>query len=162
MSSELTPEQEKQVQERMIEAIYTSNARILKIMKEHFGEAAYQAVVKAQGEAIRSQWHNIAEEAGNNSIEALIKHLWEPLRASGFEYTMEETESGFQMNCTKCPGVDMAKRHGITEEVYCLSCESDPFIAEGFNPNIGFKRTKTLMQGHNCCDHFYYYKDKNK
>jgi predicted ArsR family transcriptional regulator len=172
MVSELTSEQEKQVQERMKEQEQQiqkqANERecslmawFLKTYKEYFGEEAYRVYVNAYGEGVRSHWSRIAEEAGDNSIEALIKRLWEPLPTQGFEYTVEETGSGFQINCTKCPHIEMAKRLGIMEEMFYTICEADSFIAEGFNPNIGFKRTKTLMQGDDCCDHFYYYKDKS-
>jgi len=39
-----------------------------------------------------------------------------------------------------------------------MFCQNDFYIAEGFNSKIGLKRTKTLMEGHDCCDHFYYMK----
>jgi predicted ArsR family transcriptional regulator len=173
MSNGFTPEEEKKVRERLqerekqvreqgMEQTSSMLAWQLKIMKEHFGEEVYQVLVKAIGEGIRSQWSKKAEEDRDNSIEALIKLLWEPLREHGFEYTQEEAEIGFQMNCTKCPHYELAKRHGITEQMFYMVCEGDHFIAEGFNPNIGFKRTKTLMQGDDCCDHFYYYKDKEQ
>jgi len=77
------------------EAVVNNIAWLLKIMKERFGEDAYQVLVKARGEMICSQWSKIAEEAGDNSIETLIKHLFEPLREEGFEYSIEETDSGF-------------------------------------------------------------------
>ena len=171
MLTELTPEQEKQVQERLqgqekeiseraSDIFCTEISWLLRIMKEHFGEEAYQVLVKEKDKRTRQQWSKTAEETGDNSIEALIKHLFESWR--GGEYTMEKTDSGFQMRCTKCPGYEKAKRLGITEQMFYWMCSGDPFIAEGFNPNIGFKRTKTLMQGDDCCDHFYYYKDKSK
>ena len=80
----------------------------------------------------------------------------------GFKCTILETEmeseTGMQNIVTKCPIYDTAKRLGLTEEIYYLCCASDPFMAEGFNPNIGFKRTKTLMEGDECCNNFLYYK----
>jgi len=167
--TELTPEQEKQVQERIqeqtnhiYELVDCGMAHLLKIMEAHYGREVYQVLVKANSKRILQLWSKKAEEVGDNSIEALIKHLWEPLPAKGYEYTMEKTESGFQMRCTKCPAVDAAKRHGITEQMFYMCCENDQFIAEGFNPNIGFKMTKTLMQGDDCCNHFHYYKDECK
>jgi predicted ArsR family transcriptional regulator len=134
----------------------------LKIMQEHFGDEAYRVYVKANGEKICSNWKKRAEANGDNSIEAFIKLLWEPLKSKGYEYTMEKTEQGYQFNCTKCPAYDVAKRLGITEQMFYMGCEGDWFMTEGFNPNIGFKRTKTLMQGDDCCDHYYYYKDEMK
>ena len=157
MSAELTPEQEKQVQERTEEAILVTNARTLKIMKDHFGEEAYHVLVKAIGEDTRLQWSKAAEENEDKSIEAFINLQFKQSLGNGT--TMEKTETGFQMNCVKCPAYEIAKRYGLEEQMFYMCCEPDPFAAEGYNPNIGFKRTKTLMQGDDYCDHFYYYKN---
>jgi predicted ArsR family transcriptional regulator len=106
------------------------------------------------------EWKKKAEEHGDNSIEALVKVLWEPLSNRGYEYTMEKTDAGVQMTCTKCPGADIGLRLGVGEQLYYMFCKNDWSIVEGFNPDIGFTMTKTLMQGDDCCNHFYYYKDK--
>jgi len=161
--TDFTPEQEKIVQARVQQVIDHFEQKLawqLKIMHEHFGEEAYRVCVDAQGKGIRANWRKIAEDTGDDSIEALIKRQWEPLRTKGYEYTAEETADGIQFICTKCPAYDVAKRLGITEEAFFMWCENDIAVAEGFNPNIGFKRTKTLMQGHDCCNHFYFYKTK--
>ena len=150
MTAELTTEEQSNIRV----------AYVLKIMKEHFGEEVYQVLMEANRKRLCAIWRKKAEEAGDNSIETLLK-TWEPLRVQGWEYAMDETETGFQMNCIKCPTYDFAKHHGITEQMFYMVCENDLFVAEGFNTNIGFRRTKTLMQGHDCCNHFYYYKDKN-
>jgi hypothetical protein len=38
---------------------------------------------------------------------------------------------------------------------YILSCYGDYASAEGFNPKMRMIRTKTLMQGSDCCNHRY-------
>ena len=172
MSIELTPEQEAQVQERLQEQekkmreefddmMFAQMSRLLKIMKEHFGEEAYDILWEANRERVKEGWRKKAEEHGDNTIESLIKLIWEPL-SQDFEYTMEKTEAGVQFKCTKCPVADRALRLGVGEQVYYFVCKNDFAAAEGFNPNIGFTMTKTLMQGNDCCNHFYYYKDKSK
>ncbi len=152
MSNELTQEQ----QFRMFHNV--EMARVLRILKERFGEGVYEEIVKQNGERSLKEWEEIAKNNGGNTIEDLIKVLWEPLKNEGFEYSFQETEDGVQMNCTRCGLYEMAKHLGITEEAFYMYCASDPYITEGFNSDIGFKRTKTLMQGHDCCDHFYYMK----
>ena len=164
MSTELTPEQEKQVQAQVLEERYATGAWVLQMMKAHFGEEACQVVEKTLGEQAFQHGKKTAEEIGDNSLEAYIKYQLEFARLAGdeLECTVEETESGFQMKYTKCKMADTAKRLGAADEVFYFSCACDKYGAEGFNPNIGLKLTKTLMQGDECCDHFYYYKDKNK
>ncbi len=140
----------------------TEMARLIRAFRERFGDEAYQLVTQLNGGKALLEWREIAEKSENNSIESLIALLWEPLKAQGFEYEVEKTQAGFQIKCTRCGFYDMAKYCGITDEAFYMVCEADPYIAEGFNPYIGFKRTKTLMQGHDCCDHFYYYRDRAK
>ena len=166
MSTELTPElekrlqeQEKKMREEFNDMMFSRTSHLLKIMKERFGEEAYDVIWEANSERVKEAWRKKAEEYGDNSIESLIKLLWEPLQQHGFEYTMEKTDSRVQFKCTKCPTADRALRLGVGEQVYYFMCINDFAVAEGFNPNIGFTMTKTLMQGDDCCNHFYYYKD---
>ncbi len=138
----------------------TEMAKLIRAFRERFGDEAYKIAAKLNGDKAFAEWKAIAEKSGNNSIESLIKLLWEPLRAQGFEYEVEKTDARFQMKCTRCGFYELAKFCGITDEAFYMVCEADQYIAEGFNANIGFKRTKTLMQGHDCCDHLYYYNNK--
>jgi hypothetical protein len=58
----------------------------------------------------------------------------------------------------RCPVFEMAREMGVTELMYHHTCCTDECIASAFNPQIGFRRTKTLMQGDDCCDHYYFLK----
>ncbi|RPI99443.1 MAG: hypothetical protein EHM36_15985 [Deltaproteobacteria bacterium] len=51
-----------------------------------------------------------------------------------------------------CRFADMYRELGLSELGYLLSCGRDFALIEGFNPEIRLKRTKTLMEGGNCCD----------
>ena len=176
MAIELTPEQEQQVQERLFEKekelreqfdghLSKEMLWLLDMMKEHFGKEALQVYLKATGEKKRAQWKKIAEDIGDDSIEALIVQCWGPsleeARKYGFEYTKEEAADGIQIRCTKCPIYETAERNG-TMEYLLMNCKLESFMVEGFNPNIGFSLTKMLSQGDDHCNHFYFYKDKSK
>ena len=159
MTPELTQEQENFMHGKINEAVCGSMAWLLKIMAEHFGEMAYQIFVRARGKEIVKHMSQRAEELGDDSLEAFIKDQWELLPEQGYENTVSKTEAGFLMNVTKCPLHDLAKKQGITEQMFYMCCEGDQYAPEGFNPDIGFKRSKTLMQGDDCCNHFYFYKE---
>ncbi|MCL2604461.1 MAG: L-2-amino-thiazoline-4-carboxylic acid hydrolase [Defluviitaleaceae bacterium] len=139
----------------------TEKARILKIMKEHFGEEAYQVFLKAEEEEAHSYYNEKAKELGDNSIEAFVKDTWEASRAQGMEFTIEKSESGVRQIVTKCPLHNIAKQHGTTEQIFYAYCERDRFMVEGFNSDIEFIRTKTLMRGDDCCDTCLRYKKSN-
>ncbi|TFH07921.1 MAG: hypothetical protein E4H14_07485 [Candidatus Thorarchaeota archaeon] len=38
---------------------------------------------------------------------------------------------------------------------YSLYCVDDEYMVMGFNPKMEFTRSKTLMEGHDCCNHCY-------
>ena len=156
MSVEFTAEQKFRIHH------FTEMAKLIRAFKEDFGNEAYKTVIKHKGEQAFNEWKEIAANRDTNTIHDLIELLWKPLENEGFEYEVTETEPGIHVNCTKCSLYELAKYCGITEELFYLCCETDPYITEGFNSNIGFKRTKTLMQGHECCDNFYYYKENDK
>ena len=46
----------------------------------------------------------------------------------------------------------MYKEHGLEEFGYLLSCGRDFDLLAGFNPNIEFTRTQTIMEGAAYCD----------
>jgi predicted ArsR family transcriptional regulator len=144
-------------QKKQLERAHTGRlVFLLRGLEEQLGPQVVEVVERISGEAIRARWAQIAEKEGN-TIEDFIRVLWEPLRAEGFEFTSEVVEGGVQMRCTRCPLVDLAREIDAADWLYRLNCGSDPHMVAGFNPKMGFRRTKTLMQGDDCCDHFYYY-----
>lgn len=128
-------------------------------MKTRFGPDVSAVVDEMVAERTRKQWSGIAEAEANHSAADLVRLLWEPLATRGFEFTASESENGIQIRCTKCALVDLAQEIEGTEWMFHLNCGTDPHIVQGFNPEIQFRRTKTLMQGHDCCDHFYGHPD---
>jgi hypothetical protein len=127
-------------------------------LKQTFG-AEVEAVIrqKSSRDACLA-FQTLAQQTGKTSISDLIAVLWEPLRSKGFEFTQEQTEQGVQMKCTVCPFASMYRAMGGADWGYALYCAADEYLTQAFNPNIGFKRDHTLMEGNEFCDHFYFYK----
>jgi predicted ArsR family transcriptional regulator len=156
---EPTVEEKLQEQKKQLDRAHTGRlVFLLRGLEKELGPQVVEAVDRTAGEAIRAQWAEIAQKEGN-TIEDFIRVLWEPLREQGFEYTSETREDGVQMRCTRCPLSDLAREINAADWLYRLNCGSDPHMVAGFNPKMGFRRTKTLMQGDDCCDHFYYYRE---
>lgn len=144
---------QEQIQQ-MREGYFKERVEMLDLLVEHFGPDVKDVVREFVIKDSKKTWAAIAEKEGSNDIPALIRTLWEPMKG-WFEYTYKETDKGVQMKVTRCPFADMAlalERADWGFEFYCMS---DYGIVEGFNPKIEFRRTKTLMEKHDCCDHFY-------
>lgn len=56
---------------------------------------------------------------------------------------------------TRCRYAEMYRALGIPELGETLSCSRDAALIEGFNPEVEFTRSQTIMQGAACCDFRY-------
>jgi len=122
--------------------------------ERRFGDAYNQIAEELVAEHTRSTWAKLSSQKEATSLDALISILWEEWTEG--EFNIERSETEVQIFCTKCPIADAYK--SINKENYGIlfHCSEDPFIVKGFNPKIKFKRTKTLMNADDCCDHYYY------
>lgn len=146
--------------ERIQEHHFIEKVQLLKALQKKYGDSVIETAMKALADSIREEWLMIGELHGKNDIEELVHVIWEHFgKSGGFEFQVEHKEHGVQIYCTKCPLADMARTIGEAEWGYRFYCATDPIMVEAFNPNIGLIRTKTLMEGHEHCNHFYYYKN---
>ena len=138
-----------------------SRAGLAAAMVDHFGEEA-EEVIRNFLKKGTLDWATNGAQADirankKNDIQGLINFLWEPLRREGFEFTYDWNELGCQFKVTRCPLAEIAKALKVEKWGVIFYCWSDEAICEGYNPGIRFRRTKTLMEGDEYCDHFYSY-----
>ena len=130
---------------------------LLNALQDQFGVEVAQVVEQTNSAQVCRAYLAGADGAG--SIDDLIARLWEPLRAKGYEFSVTRGEGGVQIHCTACPWARLYRHLGGADWGYRLYCAADEALTAGFNAQIGFQRTKTLMEGHDCCDHRYFMKD---
>jgi predicted ArsR family transcriptional regulator len=140
-----------------------SRAELAMVMVEHFGEEAERVIRDSLNKGAR-EWAARAAgadiRAGRaNDIQGLINWLWEPLREEGFEFTCEQRDEGYQLHVTRCPIAEIAKTFNLEKWGFLFHCRGDKAICDGYNPKITLRRTKTLMEGDDYCDHFYGYRE---
>jgi predicted ArsR family transcriptional regulator len=124
-----------------------------------FGKEKVGGVIdKVVAAHIQPEWEELALKQPSCSIDDLIRLLWEPLTNQGFDVEIKKQTDGVQIHCTHCPHADLGRQIGGADWLYHLVCSGDPHTAAGFNPQIGFRRTMTLMEGLASCDHFYFLK----
>lgn len=145
----------------ILKSQFVQRAEDLNAVKESFGDKAVEVIKANRSVKTRERWSTIAKRFGKNDIAALKKILWDNAGEFGFEFTCGETPDGMQFRVTKCPFADAARATNNVEWGLICQCNEDFDLVQGFNPDMGFKRTKTLMEGHDCCDHFYFMKNKN-
>jgi predicted ArsR family transcriptional regulator len=130
---------------------------LLEALKAELGEKVTDVVRRKASADACAMFRGLAEKVGDTSIDSLVNVLWEPLLTKGYAFTMEKADGGVRMHCTACPFASMYRAMGGAEWGYALYCAADGDLAKAFNPKIAFRREHTLMEGHDCCDHQYFY-----
>ena len=97
-----------------------------------------------------------AEELSGNDLPHL-KQVVERWKAGGaLELTvLRDDDTEFEFDVTRCRFAELYHRLGIADLGPLLSCNRDGAMIEGFNPDIEFRRTQTIMQGAGHCDFRY-------
>jgi hypothetical protein len=133
-------------------------ASLLGACEREFGRARVLEVIDlVVATNCRREWAEVARKEGRNGVDDLARLLLLPLQSGqGFEFTLERKDAGLQMHCTRCPHAELGAALGISEWIAHLVCGGDPHIVAGFNPRMGFRRTRMLTTGHDHCDHFYF------
>jgi hypothetical protein len=68
---------------------------------------------------------------------------------------VEDTEKAFELKVTECIWASTFLEHDVGDIGYASVCIGDYTWASGFNPKIKLVRDKTLMEGHEYCNHRY-------
>ena len=102
----------------------------------------------------RQTGHRLATERGSNSLAdlaELISQLWCAEDALQVEI-LRQAPSQLYFNVIRCRYAEQYEQMGLKELGFCLSCNRDGALCEGFNPQIRLQRSQTIMQGAPFCD----------
>lgn len=127
---------------------------LIKAFIEELGEDKALAVVRSViGKLARQSGMDLAKALGGNTMADLARGLtaW----AKGDAYEMEGitlSAAEYVYNITRCRYAEMYKAIGMADLGVILSCGRDFELISGFNPKMKLTRTKTIMEGWDCCD----------
>jgi predicted ArsR family transcriptional regulator len=132
-------------------------APLIEALGQEFGrervlEIARQTIIRVAQE----QGKQLAGNMGGNSLEHLAGSLeaWKKDDAMQIE-VLELSEQRFAFNVTRCRYAEMYRALGIPELGALLSCNRDGALIQGFNPDVKFERTQTILEGAPFCDFRY-------
>ena len=96
---------------------------------------------------------NLAKRCGGNSLEDLSNGTGQWSAGGALQRdVLERTDSDYNYNIVRCKYAEMYQSLGLAELGFVLSCGRDGKMFGGFNRDIQFKRTQTIMQGATHCD----------
>jgi predicted ArsR family transcriptional regulator len=166
MTKNAMPSQKNTAYSRIIRDVHlkyiAQQILILNALKKRLGPAVADIAAETHAREAAKPFLVAAHEKGMSSVDDLVSLLWEPLRVHGYEFTVARAEGNVRIHCTSCPFAALYRQMGGSDWGYRLYCAADAYLVKEFNKNIGFRRTKTLMEGDNCCDHFYYMKEQDE
>lgn len=123
-----------------------------KMGEEQFMELLGEAAMEGGREAGAAY----AAAAPNNDLSTFAQSMRTPApfidRALTFEI-VEDSSNAFEVKIAECLWARTFREADAADIGYACICHPDYAMAEGFNPSMRMVRTKTLMQGHDCCNH---------
>jgi hypothetical protein len=97
-----------------------------------------------------------AAAAGGNDLAHLKQAVARWAEGGALELTvLRDDEEAFHFNVTRCRFAEMYDHLGLAELGPILSCGRDGAMIDGFNAEIKFTRTQTIMDGAPHCDFRY-------
>jgi hypothetical protein len=128
-------------------------AGLFRKLVDRFGSELLDAV--SQHTIEQSQVKLETADLEQRDLDSVMELLWDQM-VPGTEFTVEERSSKvLRLRVRKCLFADEMRRLGAADIGDAFYCSYDHGFCRGLNPAIRFTRTKTLMNGDECCDHTY-------
>jgi hypothetical protein len=136
-------------------------ARVIGPLVERFAaEFGRERVVDLTREVVvevaRGQGQALAAHTGGNDLVAFAATMGNWTKDDALQIEMvEQSPARFAFNVTRCRYAELYRSLGLADLGAILSCNRDATMVEGFNPDIRFSRTQTIMGGASHCDFRY-------
>ena len=136
-------------------AQYSEFIKFAKFLIQELGEDKLMRILKKQTEQRMLKFgQEQAKKMQDTSLQSFAKQFKGP---NNFKYTLkkeivEDTEKTFALKITDCLWATTFLKNKAAEIGFARVCYGEYFWAKGFNANIKMIRSKTLMQGFDCCN----------
>ncbi len=132
--------------------------RFIKTLQEELGEEEIIRLLNIYsadfGRAIGEMQ---AERMPDTSFQTFVSQFRPPRYSSILTHeVVEDTEKAFGLRVTECCIAETFQAAGLGGAIgHAAVCNMDYYWPTAFNPNLKMERNRTLMQGHDHCNHRY-------
>jgi len=140
--------------QEMIEKFRVAVAFAREFEAEFGKEKTHRLLARAFEKLQVAYGKKLAEELGDNSIEALAGFFRKQAAENEYLDVLDVTDERIALKISRCRSLD-ALTHLGAPEICRLYCDSDEAFIRAFNPKMTLMRTKTLAGGDDCCDHIW-------
>jgi len=131
----------------------------VRAIQAKYGDDGVEAIHHAFKEVAVERGEKMAREVGAPTLQAYCSALEAGCAGSQEWLKLEDTDTRQAYRFTRCMWAEIFAELDALDIGFWL-CEGDAPMTSAFNPAIGFQRTKTLMEGDDCCDHIFYLKNE--
>ena len=136
-----------------LKAEMAHRSSLLRLLVQRFGPDVLEIVTRHTIDQARRRLEDA--DLDHRDLNAVMELLWDQM-VEGTEFEVEErSETCLRLRVTKCLFAEEMGRLGATDIGDAFYCAYDHGFCQGLNSSIKFTRTKTLMNGDDCCNHAY-------
>ena len=123
-------------------------------ISNYFGR---EKLIESLKKSTEDYYSSIATYKPGNTLQDFVKPFYkdESYKTIITIEVIENREDFVSWRITECLNAKIFRELNAADIGYATLCHGDEAWAKAFNPKIQFSRTKTLMEGHDCCDHCY-------
>ena len=117
-----------------------------------------EQVKEVSSDRVRELFSGFASQVPNNDLATFTAPYVDPNSRNAQVLTIEiveSTEDVCEYRVTECLWAKTFKDAGASDLGLACICHPDYAAIEAFNPEFEMVRDKTLMEGHDCCNHRY-------
>lgn len=122
------------------------------------GDEELIRLLKIHSEAVgREVGERQAQNSPDTEFQTFVATFRPPRYANSLTHEIvEDTETVFELRVTECLWASVYEEAGLDGEIgHAAVCNMDYYWPPAFNPDFKMERTRTLMQGHDHCNHRY-------
>ncbi len=132
--------------------------QFIRVLRDEFGEPELVRLLNlTSAEFGRQVGARQAQNSPDTTFQTFVQVFRPPNFADSLTHEIvEDTDKVFALKVTECVSAEVMRSAGLGGEIgHAAVCNMDYFWPPAFNPNFKMERTKTLMQGHDTCNHRY-------
>jgi len=143
----------QQFRTRMLKQEMSQRAVLFEKLVDRYGPGVLDVVAENTVEQTRERLQQA--DLPERNLDTVMEILWDQMGDLA-EFAVEErTPERLELRVTRCLFADEMRRLGAADIGLAFYCAYDHGFCQGLNPAMTFTRTRTLMQGNDCCDHTY-------
>ncbi len=150
--------------EQHLREIYAPCVQLAREFEKTLGKEKTHEIIKNMYErdAVKSARQTRKKERIENFRDFLAwikKTYGSPYWSHVLTYTLKEAPQEYWFTCTECLNAKVFRDMNAADLGYIMLCNTDFAATPAFHPKLRLRRTKTLMQGDECCNFDCYWEE---